>query len=142
MADERLSELESKMHVQEGRLKSVEKDISSIVDNIDRVESHLINIGNKPVNYTAIISAVLTFFGIIGTSIFGILNYVDLQLGYVRDQVQNISTAEIDQQNRIRGLSDSLSTSSAKLEERTQQHSKDIDELDQRVDELEKHHKR
>ena len=142
MADERLSELESKMHVQEGRLKSVEKDISSIVDNIDRVVAHLINIGNKPVNYTAIVSAVLTFFGIIGTSIFGILNYVDLQLGYVRDQVQNISTAEIDQQNLIRGLSDSLSTSSAKLEERTQQHSEDIDELDERVDELERHHKR
>ena len=85
MTDERISEVETKLYTHEGRLKSSEQDIAQIVGNIDRIEEHMLRGASKGTNYAPIVSGVIGFLGVVGTAVFGIMNYVDLQLQYVKD---------------------------------------------------------
>jgi uncharacterized coiled-coil protein SlyX len=85
MPSERISEVETKLFTHEGRIKSYEQDMRQLQDNVDRIESHLLEVNSRPFPIGAVISGVVGILGVMGTAIFGVLNYVD---GKVEQQLQ------------------------------------------------------
>jgi hypothetical protein len=129
MTDERISEVETKLYTHEGRIKASEQDIQQVVANIDRIEEHMLKGANKQINYAPIVSAVIAFLGVMGTAVFGIMNYIDLQLQYVQD-ARNVYEERITENTKnIQQLNSTLYDRLGRLEERSMSHDEDIKEL-------------
>ena len=129
MTDERISEVETKLYTHEGRLKSSEQDIAQIVGNIDRIEEHMLRGASKGTNYAPIVSGVIGFLGVVGTAVFGIMNYVDLQLQYVKDSREVYEQRVQENSQSLKDLNSFLHDKLGRLEERTDSHESDINEL-------------
>lgn len=129
MTDERISEVETKLYTHEGRLKSSEQDIAQIVGNIDRIEEHMLRGASKGTNYAPIVSGVIGFLGVVGTAVFGIMNYVDLQLQYVKDSREVYEQRVQENSQSLKDLNSFLHDKLGRLEERSLSHEEDINEL-------------
>lgn len=129
MTDERISEVETKLYTHEGRLKSSEQDIEQIVGNIDRIEEHMLRGASKGTNYAPIVSGVIGFLGVVGTAVFGIMNYVDLQLQYVKDSREVYEQRVQENSQSLKDLNSFLHDKLGRLEERSLSHEEDINEL-------------
>jgi len=129
MTDERISEVETKLYTHEGRLKSSEQDIAQIVGNIDRIEEHMLRGASKSTNYAPIVSGVIGFLGVVGTAVFGIMNYVDLQLQHVKDSRAVYEERVQENSQSLKDLNSFLHDKLGRLEERSLSHEEDINEL-------------
>jgi large-conductance mechanosensitive channel len=129
MADERISEVETKLYTHEGRIKSSEQDIQQVVGNIDRIEEHILRGSQKSVNWMQVISAVVGFLGVVGTAVFGIMNYVDLQLDHVKDSRVVYEERVKENSESLKDLNSKLHDRLGRLEERSMSHEGDIQEL-------------
>jgi len=118
MNDERLSEVETKLYTHEGRIKHAEQDVRHVVGNIDRIEEHMLRGANKTVNYMPIISGVVGLLGVMGTAVFGIMNYVDLQLMHVQEGKGRMERRVVDNAAHIKDLSAIVLDRLGRLEER------------------------
>jgi hypothetical protein len=129
MTDERISEVETKLFTHEGRLKSSEQDIAQIVGNIDRIEEHMLRGASKETNYAPIVSGVIGFLGVVGTAVFGIMNYVDLQLTHVKDSRAVYEERVQENSESLKDLNSILHDRLGRLEERSLSHEEDINEI-------------
>ena len=129
MTDERISEVETKLYTTEGRLKASEQDIRQIEDNIDRIEDHLLKQGSKGVNYNGIITAVVAFLSIVGSAVFGIMNYVDLQLQHVKDSRGVYEERVREHSDDLKDLRSVLDDRLGRLEERSDSLEEDLEKL-------------
>lgn len=129
MTDERISEVETKLYTHEGRIKASEQDIQQVVANIDRIEEHMLKGATKQINYAPIVSAVIAFLGVMGTAVFGIMNYIDLQLQYVQDARSVYEERITENTKNIQQLNSTLYDRLGRLEERSMSHDEDIKEL-------------
>ncbi len=128
MTDERLSEVETKLYTHEGRIKHTEQDLRQVVHNIDRIEEHMLQGAGKSVNYMPIVSGVVGFLGVVGTAVFGIMNYVDLQLQHVDDK-KSIAELRISETSvQLRTLEQIVHDRLGRLEERASTLEKDIND--------------
>lgn len=132
MTDERISEVETKLYTHEGRIKASEQDIQQVVANIDRIEGHLLKGSNKQINYAPIVSAVVGFLGVMGTAVFGIMNYVDLQLQHVMDSRGVYEERVTENSENLKELNSVFYERLGRLEERSKSHEEDIKELKER----------
>ncbi len=130
MNDERISEVETKLYTHEGRLKHTEQDMRQVVGNIDRIEEHLLN-GSTKTNMMPIISGIVGLLGVMGTAVFGIMNYVDLQLRHVKDSHATIELRVTDHAGHIRDLGFIIHDRLGRLEERASTLEEDVDEINQ-----------
>ena len=129
MTDERISEVETKLYTTEGRLKASEQDIRQIQDNIDRIEDHLLKQGSKGVNYNAIITAVVAFLSVVGSAVFGIMNYVDLQLQHVKDSRGVYEERVRENSDDLKDIRSILDDRLGRLEERSDSLEEDLEKL-------------
>lgn len=129
MTDERISEVETKLYTHEGRIKASEQDIQQLVGNIDRIEEHMLKGAQKQTNWSQIISAVVGFLGVVGTAVFGIMNYVDLQLNHVKESRGVYEERVRENTNSVNELNAILHDRLGRLEERSISHEEDIKEL-------------
>ena len=121
------SDINTRVSTNEGRMKAAELDIRHIEDNIDRVENHLIEMGQKKaIPPSTIITAVLGFLSIFGTAIFGILNYVDGQMQYMHDANHRYEVRINDLEEDLKGLSSSFHDHRGRTEERVRSLEKDL----------------
>ena len=130
MPNERISEVETKMFTHEGRIKNNEQDLRQVEDNIDRIETHLLEIGSRPFPIGAVVSGIIGFLGVMGSSIFGVINYVDSQI-----ETQLNSNSAYEQRVRenaeeIRELSTLVTDRVGRLEERVTSQGRDISDLE------------
>lgn len=129
MSDERISELETKLYTHEGRIKASEQDIEQITGNIDRIEGHLLKGANKQIPYAPIFSAAVGFLGVMGTAVFGIMNYVDLQLQHVKDSRGVYEERVMENSEHLKEVNSMLYERLGRLEERSKSHEEDIKEI-------------
>ena len=130
MNDERISEVETKLYTHEGRIIHAEQDVRHIVGNIDRIEEHMLRGANKSINYMPIISGIVGLLGVVGTAVFGIMNYVDLQLQHVQDGRTGIEVRVLDNSAHIKDLNQIVHDRLGRLEERTSTIEEDINKHD------------
>ena len=130
MPNERISEVETKVFTHEGRIKNNEQDLRQVEDNIDRIESHLLEMNSRPFPIGAVISGIIGFLGVMGSSIFGVLNYVDSQI-----ESQYNSNSAYEQRVRensddIKDLTSMIHDRVGRLEERVSSQGRDISDLE------------
>ena len=130
MNDERISEVETKLYTHEGRIIHAEQDVRHIVGNIDRIEEHMLRGASKSINYMPIISGIVGLLGVVGTAVFGIMNYVDLQLQHVQDGRTGIEVRVLDNSAHIKDLNQIVHDRLGRLEERTSTIEEDINKHD------------
>jgi hypothetical protein len=130
MNDERLSEVETKLYTHEGRIKHAEQDVRHVVGNIDRIEEHMLRGANKPTNYMPIISGIVGLLGVMGTAVFGIMNYVDLQLVHVQDKKVGMEIRVLQNSEYIKDLTELVLDRLGRLEERQSTIEEDVEEHD------------
>ena len=118
MNDERLSEVETKLYTHEGRIIHAEQDVRHIVGNIDRIEEHMLRGASKSINYMPIISGIVGLLGVVGTAVFGIMNYVDLQLQHVQDKKVGMEVRVLQNSAHIKELTGLVLDRLGRLEER------------------------
>jgi len=126
MNDERLSEVETKLYTHEGRIKHAEQDVRHVIGNIDRIEEHMLRGASKSINYMPIISGIVGLLGVVGTAVFGIMNYVDLQLQHVQDGRSGIELRVIENSAHIKIIDQMIHDRLGRLEERTSTIEEDI----------------
>jgi|TARA_B110000908_G_scaffold172635_1_gene241496 hypothetical protein len=131
MNDERISEVETKLYTHEGRINHAEADVRHIVGNIDRIEEHMLRGATKPINYMPIISGVVGLLGVMGTAVFGIMNYVDLQLVHVQDKKRGMEVRVMQNSEHIKDLTEVVLDRLGRLEERQSTIEGDVTEHDQ-----------
>ena len=130
MNDERISEVETKLYTHEGRINHAEADVRHIVGNIDRIEEHMLRGATKSINYMPIISGVVGLLGVMGTAVFGIMNYVDLQLQHVQDGRSGIELRVVENTAHIKIIDQMIHDRLGRLEERTSTLEEDVNEHD------------
>jgi hypothetical protein len=130
MNDERLSEVETKLYTHEGRLKHAEQDVRHVIGNIDRIEEHMLRGASKSINYMPIISGIVGLLGVVGTAVFGIMNYVDLQLQHVQDGRSGIELRVVENTAHIKIIDQMIHDRLGRLEERTSTLEEDVNEHD------------
>lgn len=118
MNDERLSEVETKLYTHEGRIIHAEQDVRHVIGNIDRIEEHMLRGASKSINYMPIISGIVGLLGVVGTAVFGIMNYVDLQLQHVQDKKVGMEVRVLQNSDHIKELTGLVLDRLGRLEER------------------------
>lgn len=120
MPNERISEVETKMFTHEGRIKNNEQDLRQVEDNIDRIETHLLEMNSRPFPIGAVISGIVGFLGVMGSSIFGVLNYVDSQLEAKLNSSSAYEQRVRENSEHIRDLTSMMHDRVGRLEERVE----------------------
>ena len=127
MNDERLSEVETKLFTHEGRIKHAEQDVRRAGGDIERISEHMLRGARDSHNYMPIISGVVGLLGVMGTAVFGIMNYVDLQLQHVQDGRSGMEARVMENSGHIRDLTQMVHDRLGRLEERTSTSEEDIE---------------
>ena len=131
MNDERISEVETKLYTHEGRIKHAEADVRHVIGNIDRIEEHMLRGASKSINYMPIISGIVGLLGVVGTAVFGIMNYVDLQLQHVQDKKVGMEVRVMQNSDHIKELTGLVLDRLGRLEERQSTIEEDVGQHDE-----------
>lgn len=131
MPNERISEVETKIFTHEGRIKNNEQDLRQVEDDIDRIEGHLLEMSSRPFPIGAVVSGVIGFLGVMGSSIFGVLSYVDSQIDSQRTQISAYEQRVKENSDDISEVNSMLHDRLGRLEERVTSQGRDISDLEE-----------
>lgn len=79
-------------------IQRIEEDTKAtnlrIEENIDRLEQVILSQNTRPINYMGVVGIVFTFLALVGSFSFGLVNYMDLRMSQVTDQLTGISETQ------------------------------------------------
>ena len=127
---ERMLEVETSVVSHEGRIKNNEQDLRQVEDNIDRIENHLLEMNSRPFPIGAVNSGIIGFLGVMGSSIFGVLNYVDSQMNSHNNQISAYEQRVRENADNIDDIESMLYDRLGRLEEKVESQGRDISELE------------
>ena len=86
----------------DGRVNAMESQMTALGGQLNRIEQHLLNSGPEPANYGVWAALTLSALVAMGGLSTGIVNYVGLQLEYLRSTDSRVEASYIQLDSRLR----------------------------------------
>jgi len=123
----------------EVRLRNTEQGLSQVVDNIDRIESHMLAMANKPkINWVQYGSITIAMIGALATAGLGLMGHMDRNYEYLKNSSGSIERRLETNTESLNNLSSEVSDRLGRVETMTASNNDDVKEI---RDELRANHR-
>lgn len=114
----------------EGRLRATEQGLSQVVDNIDRIESHMLAMASKPkINWVQYGSITIAMIGALATAGLGLMGHMDRNYEYLRTSSASIERRLEANTTSLIELNSEVSDRLGRVETVTAANNEDVKEL-------------
>ncbi len=114
----------------EVRLSNTEQGLSQVVDNIDRIESHMLTMASKPkINWVQYGSITIAMIGALATAGLGLMGHMDRNYEYLKTSSESIERRLEANTESLNELTSDVSDRLGRVETMTDSNNSDVKEI-------------